>query len=72
MAIGGCVAQQEGARLLRRIPVADFTFGPDQIPSLPALVDAARGAQGRFAATEVIEVEDYRFLSAEPRPGQVR
>jgi tRNA-2-methylthio-N6-dimethylallyladenosine synthase len=70
VAIGGCVAQQEGARLLKRIPVADFTFGPDQIPSLPQLLDR-RASGGRFAATEVIEVEDYRFLSAEPRPGQV-
>ena len=70
VAIGGCVAQQEGARLLRRIPVADFTFGPDQIPSLPSLLER-RGREGRFAATEVLEVEDYRFLSAEPRPGQV-
>jgi tRNA-2-methylthio-N6-dimethylallyladenosine synthase len=70
VAIGGCVAQQEGARLLKRIPVADFTFGPDQIPSLPSLIER-RGREGRFAATEVIEVEDYRFLSAEPRPGQV-
>ena len=70
VAIGGCVAQQEGDRLLKRIPVADFTFGPDQIPSLPELLERrARG--GRFAATEVIEVEDYRFLSAEPRVGQV-
>src|ERR1700750_2747452 len=34
VAIGGCVAQQEGDKLLRRIPVADFTFGPDQIASL--------------------------------------
>lgn len=68
VAIGGCVAQQEGERLLRRVPVADFTFGPDQIPSLPALL--AKGAQTRrrFAATDVVEVEDYRFLSAEPQP----
>ena len=29
VAIGGCVAQQEGQRLLRRVPTADFTFGPD-------------------------------------------
>jgi tRNA-2-methylthio-N6-dimethylallyladenosine synthase len=70
VAIGGCVAQQEGERLLKRIPVADFTFGPDQIPSLPALLDR-RAQGGRFAATDVIEVEDYRFLSAEPRRGQV-
>jgi tRNA-2-methylthio-N6-dimethylallyladenosine synthase len=70
VAIGGCVAQQEGERLLKRIPVADFTFGPDQIPSLPELLDR-RANGGRFAATEVIDVEAYRFLSAEPRPGQV-
>src|SRR3954470_14726467 len=70
VAIGGCVAQQEGERLLKRIPVADFTFGPDQIPSLPELVDR-RASGPRFAATDVIEVEDYRFLSAEPRRGQV-
>jgi tRNA-2-methylthio-N6-dimethylallyladenosine synthase len=70
VAIGGCVAQQEGERLLKRIPVADFTFGPDQIPSLGALVER-RASGGRFAATEVIEVEDYRFLSAAPRPAGV-
>jgi tRNA-2-methylthio-N6-dimethylallyladenosine synthase len=71
LAIGGCVAQQEGERLLRRVPSADFTFGPDQIPSLPALVGRYRNEGRRFAATDVIDVEDYRFLSAEPRPGQV-
>src|SRR6185503_11317226 len=45
LAIAGCVAQQEGARLLRRVPAADFTFGPDQIPALPELL--ARFADGR-------------------------
>lgn len=71
VAIGGCVAQQEGERLLKRIPVADFTFGPDQIPSLPELLDRRTRERRRFAATEVIDVEDYRFLTAEPRLGQV-
>ncbi|MDB4971035.1 MAG: tRNA-2-methylthio-N(6)-dimethylallyladenosine synthase MiaB [Myxococcales bacterium] len=71
VAIGGCVAQQEGERLLKRIPVADFTFGPDQIPSLPELLGKRARDRRRFAATEVIDVEDYRFLTAEPRLGQV-
>jgi tRNA-2-methylthio-N6-dimethylallyladenosine synthase len=71
LAIGGCVAQQEGERLLKRIPVADFTFGPDQIPSLPDLLQRLSSGRRRFAATDVIDVEDYRFLTAEPRPGQV-
>lgn len=71
VAIGGCVAQQEGERLLRRVPVADFTFGPDQIPALPELLARYAGGRRRFSATEVVDVEDYRFLSAEPRPGGV-
>jgi tRNA-2-methylthio-N6-dimethylallyladenosine synthase len=72
VAIGGCVAQQEGARLLKRVPTADFTFGPDQIPALPELVTRSATTRQRFAATEVIDVEDYRFLSAEPRPSSTK
>jgi tRNA-2-methylthio-N6-dimethylallyladenosine synthase len=68
VAIGGCVAQQEGDKLLRRIPVADFTFGPDQIGSLPALIGRRQEHGRRFAATDVIDVEDYQFLHAEPKP----
>src|SRR6516162_3770683 len=33
--VGGCVAQQEKARLLRRAPFVDFVFGPDAIAKLP-------------------------------------
>src|ERR1700679_3700292 len=67
VAIGGCVAQQEGDKLLKRIPVADFTFGPDQIASLPELLGRRKELGRRFAATSVIDVEDYRFLHAEPK-----
>lgn len=70
LAIGGCVAQQEGARLLKRIPHADLAFGPDQIPNVPELLREVRGGRRRLAATEVVEVEDYQFLDADPRPGQ--
>jgi tRNA-2-methylthio-N6-dimethylallyladenosine synthase len=66
------VAQQEGERLLRRLPLADFTFGPDQIPALASLLERQRRERRRFAATEVIDVEDYQFLDADPRPGEVR
>jgi tRNA-2-methylthio-N6-dimethylallyladenosine synthase len=71
LAIGGCVAQQEGAKLLRRIPHADLTFGPDQIVNVPSLLRAL-GTERRIAATEVIDVEDYSFLDADPRPGDVK
>jgi tRNA-2-methylthio-N6-dimethylallyladenosine synthase len=68
VAVGGCVAQQEGERLIRRLPVADLTFGPDQIPNLPSLLRRQRETRRRFSATEVIDVEDYQFLDADPLP----
>jgi tRNA-2-methylthio-N6-dimethylallyladenosine synthase len=34
----GCVAQQEGNRLLQRVPHADLVFGPQNIPKLPTLL----------------------------------
>jgi tRNA-2-methylthio-N6-dimethylallyladenosine synthase len=34
----GCVAQQEGDRILQRVPHADLVFGPQNIPKLPALL----------------------------------
>ena len=72
VAIGGCVAQQEGPKLLRRIPNADLTFGPDQIVNLPSLLRRVKTEKRRIAATEVIDVEDYAFLDADPQPGDVR
>ena len=71
LAIGGCVAQQEGPKLLKRIPHADLTFGPDQIPNVPELLRSAARERRRIATTEVIDVEDYTFLDADPRPGDV-
>ncbi len=38
----GCLAQQEGERLIQRIPFLDFILGPDHIEDIPQAVDAAR------------------------------
>jgi tRNA-2-methylthio-N6-dimethylallyladenosine synthase len=40
--VAGCVAQQEGGRLLRRFPALDFVFGPQNLAQLPSLVADAR------------------------------
>jgi len=72
VAVGGCVAQQEGGRLLQQIPTADIVFGPDQIPRLPELVRRFRVDRRRLADTSVIDVEDYQFLDADPLPSDVR
>ena len=42
--VGGCVGQQEGGRLLKRVPHLDLVFGPGALEQVPELVrDAARG-----------------------------
>ena len=37
--VGGCVAQQEGEKLLKRSPVVDVVFGTHNIDELPDLID---------------------------------
>lgn len=45
--ITGCVAQQEGERLLGRIPALDFVLGPGKIHKLPEILrDAEKGKRG--------------------------
>src|SRR5687767_13416684 len=38
IAVAGCVAQQEGEKLLKRMPQIDLILGPDNIPELPGLL----------------------------------
>ncbi|MFZ5585607.1 MAG: tRNA (N6-isopentenyl adenosine(37)-C2)-methylthiotransferase MiaB [Thermodesulfobacteriota bacterium] len=47
IAVGGCVAQQEGRRLLDKNPHLDLVFGTGALERLPELVDQA--VQGRRA-----------------------
>jgi len=44
LAVAGCMAQQEGARLRRRMPHVDLVLGPKQLYRLPALLAARNGA----------------------------
>ena len=47
VAVAGCVAQQEGDRILRRSSAVDVIIGTQNIRRLPMLVDEAVQAQGR-------------------------
>jgi len=44
--VGGCVASQEGAEIIRRAPYVDVVFGPQTLHRLPELL-AAREASGQ-------------------------
>src|SRR5262245_13686578 len=39
LGVGGCVAQQEKDKLLKKVPYLDFVFGPDAIANLPEILD---------------------------------
>ena len=46
IAVAGCVAQAEGAEILRRAPDVDIVLGPQTYHRLPEMV--ARAARARF------------------------
>jgi tRNA-2-methylthio-N6-dimethylallyladenosine synthase len=65
LAVGGCVAQQEKAALLKRVPYLDFVFGPDNIARLPEMVERASRRE-RFAETGWMDSQEYVFPRADP------
>lgn len=69
LGVAGCVAQQEGAALLQKVPYLDLVMGPDHIAELPAMLERMRGGERRIAETEFYKRKDFRFIEAEPRLG---
>jgi tRNA-2-methylthio-N6-dimethylallyladenosine synthase len=52
LAVGGCVAQQEGQRMLRRAPHIDIVFGTSTISRLPSLVAKVEKEKIRIVSVE--------------------
>ena len=53
--VAGCVAQQEGANLLRRVPHLDLVFGTHNIHKLPEMVERVQVSRSR-----PVEIAFYR------------
>ena len=49
--VGGCVAQQEGANLLKRIPYLDLVFGTHNIHKLPQMIEQVETSRSRPVET---------------------
>ena len=69
IAVAGCVAQQEGEKLLARVPHLDLVIGPDNLGELPALAEEQMAGAPPRART-VFDVDAPRFLAAAPRVGE--
>lgn len=61
LAVAGCVAQQEGARLQRQYKDLDLVFGPDAVTRVRELV--ARAESERVLDTTFIDADDYVFAA---------
>jgi tRNA-2-methylthio-N6-dimethylallyladenosine synthase len=53
IAVGGCVAQQEGRRMLKRLPHLDLVFGTHALGRLPALVQRIEAERCRLVDVEM-------------------
>jgi tRNA-2-methylthio-N6-dimethylallyladenosine synthase len=65
VAVVGCLAQQEGDRLLARLRHVDLVVGPDNLAELPALVAEQMAGAPPIARTE-FDVASPRFLAWAP------
>ena len=66
IAVGGCVASQEGEALRKRAPYVDVVFGPQTLHRLPEMIDAARTTRVPQVDVSFPEIEKFDHLP-EPR-----
>jgi tRNA-2-methylthio-N6-dimethylallyladenosine synthase len=57
--VGGCVAQQEGMNLLRRVPYLDLVFGTHNIHKLPQMVEQVHMSHNRPVETAFYREPSY-------------
>jgi tRNA-2-methylthio-N6-dimethylallyladenosine synthase len=57
--VGGCVASQEGAALLKRAPWVDVVFGPQTLHRLPELITQARVGRKGVVDVSFPEIEKF-------------
>jgi tRNA-2-methylthio-N6-dimethylallyladenosine synthase len=63
--IGGCVAQQEKEKLLKKAPFVDFVFGTDAVGKLPDILKELEQTGKQVTETAWEDLAHYEFLKAE-------
>lgn len=70
--VAGCVAQQEGEKILTRMPIVDLVFGTHAIPRLPELVGQVSSRRQRLVDVEMgAFVDEIEAVSGFRNDGQV-
>ena len=65
VAIGGCIAQRDGAELAKHVPNVDVVFGTSALASLPDLLEEALESKEHKVFTDTVE-EGRDFSTALP------
>ena len=60
--IGGCVASQEGAEIVKRAPYVDIVFGPQTLHRLPQLITARQVTGQPQVDISFPEIEKFDYL----------
>ena len=60
--VGGCVASQEGAAIVRRAPHVDLVFGPQTLHRLPQMIESRRGTGKPQVDVSFPEIEKFDNL----------
>jgi tRNA-2-methylthio-N6-dimethylallyladenosine synthase len=60
--VGGCVASQEGAAIVRRAPHVDLVFGPQTLHRLPQMIESRRGTGAPQVDVSFPEIEKFDNL----------
>jgi tRNA-2-methylthio-N6-dimethylallyladenosine synthase len=60
--VGGCVASQEGAEIIKRAPFVDVVFGPQTLHRLPELLNARKALNRPQVDISFPEIEKFDHL----------
>ncbi|MDE2091778.1 MAG: tRNA (N6-isopentenyl adenosine(37)-C2)-methylthiotransferase MiaB [Gammaproteobacteria bacterium] len=60
--VGGCVASQEGAGIVKRAPFVDLVFGPQTLHRLPAMLEETRRTHQPVVDISFPEIEKFDNL----------
>lgn len=57
LGVGGCVAQQEGEKILKKLPFVDLVFGTHNVHRLAEMIGEVTARRGQQVATEFLDRE---------------
>lgn len=73
IAVAGCVAQAEGAEIIKRAPVVDLVVGPQSYHRLPELIARSRKENRQIVDTEFPDEDKFASLpERKPVRGAIR